>query len=185
MATNYDFIIRKGNLGVGTASPTAEIDVNGSIATNSVIFKNSGGGNTLGYYEEDSWTPQIETVNNDIGAVNYVDYTGPYTRIGNTVHAWFNIDISSIGGIGTGTGKITGLPYAANTNIPQYSVTILNGSVLANGAAGEQIKGYITSGDDFITLYLYDSGTGGYGPSADAHWIAGGGIISGYVSYQV
>jgi len=181
MTTDYDFIVRKGDVGIGVRNPQTKLHVSGAISASSIEF----GQTPLNFYEENTWTPQIETVNNDIGAVNYVDYTGPYTRIGNTVHAWFNIDISSIGGIGTGTGKITGLPYAANTNIPQYSVTILNGSVLANGAAGEQIKGYITSGDDFITLYLYDSGTGGYGPSADARWIAGGGIISGYVSYQV
>jgi hypothetical protein len=175
-----------GYVGIGTTTPSVELDVNGSVATNAVIFKNSGGGNTLGYYEENTWTPSIETVNNDIGTVNYSgEPIASYTRIGNVVHTWFTVDISSIGGIGTGTGKITGLPYTAASNGAPFTAVILDGSVILSGAAGRQLKGYIDQGSDYITLYLFNSGTSGYGPIANALWDATGGIISGYVSYQV
>jgi hypothetical protein len=179
---NKVIISDAGYVGIGTATPGVPLEVVGAISGSSINF----GQNDLNFYEENTWTPAIETVNNNIGTVNYSgEPIASYTRIGNVVHTWFTVDISSIGGIGTGTGKITGLPYTAASNGAPFTAVILDGSVIISGAAGEQLKGYIDQGSDFITLYLYDSGTGGYGPSADARWQAGGGIISGYVSYQV
>jgi hypothetical protein len=136
MATDYDYIIRKGNLGVGTRNPQAKLHVSGSISGSSINF----GQTVLNFYEESSWTPEINTTGNDVSGVNYLEPTnGTYTRIGNVVHAWFEINVEEISNAGSGTAIIEGLPYSANTNLTVFSaVTITEGDILVAGSSGDQ-----------------------------------------------
>ena len=183
MATDYDFIVRKGDVGIGVRNPQAKLHVSGSISGSSINF----GQTVLNFYEEGSWTPVIDTVNNNASGVTYGEPTGgTYTRIGNVVHAWFEVNVEDMSSAGTGTATIEGLPYSSNTNLSLFSaVTITEGGLLKVGAAGEQVKGYVPDASDYIQLDYYSSGTGGFGVNSIAGWRTAGGTISGYVTYQV
>jgi hypothetical protein len=176
-------ITATGNVGIGTSAPGAKLHVSGAISGSSINF----GQDDLNFYEEATWTPTIDTVNNNISGVDYAEPTsGVYTRIGNVVHAWFEINVNSISSAGTGTAIIGGLPYSANTNVTVFSaVTITEGDILTVGSSGDQVKGYVPSDTDYIQLDYYSSGTGGFGVNSTAGWRTGGGTISGYVTYQV
>ena len=171
-----------GNVGIGTTSPGAKLHVSGAISASSINF----GQDTLNVYDaEDAWFPEIDTSNSNIGTVNYGTQEGTYTRIGDVVHAWFYISVSSIVSAGTGTAVIKTLPFTSGTQVTWFSgVIISDASLIVAGAAGTQIKGYVNGADDTIELNLYDSGTGGYAYRSTATWDINGGTISGYVTYK-
>ena len=183
MATDFDYIIRKGDVGIGVRNPQAKLHVSGSISGSSINF----GQTVLNFYEENSWTPVINTTNNNMSSVSYGEPTaGVYTRIGNVVHAWFEINVDSIGSAGSGTAIIEGLPYSSNSNLTVFSaVTITEGDLLGSGTSGDQVKGFVPDASDYIQLDYYSSGTAGFGVSSLATWRTAGGTISGYVTYQV
>jgi hypothetical protein len=64
--------------------------------------------NTLDDYEEGTWTPTIEGTST-AGTATYATRTGSYTKVGNLVHISLNLTWSS--GTGTGSLKVTGLPF--------------------------------------------------------------------------
>jgi hypothetical protein len=183
MATDFDYIIRKGDVGIGVRNPQAKLHVSGSISGSSINF----GQTVLNFYEESTWTPVINTTNFDVSGVTYDEPTsGTYTRIGNVVHAWFEIAVTDIGSAGSGTAIVDGLPYNAGTNVSVFSaVTITEGDILSPGSAGDQVKGYVPSDVNHIQLDYYSSGTSGFGVNSLAGWRTSGGTISGYVTYQV
>lgn len=183
MATDFDYIIRKGDVGIGVRNPQAKLHVSGSISGSSINF----GQTVLNFYQEGSWTPVIDTTNNNASGVNYLEPTnGTYTRIGNVVHAWFEINVQDMSSAGTGTATIEGLPYNASAALSLYSaVTITEGDLLIAGSDGDQVKGYVNDGTSYIQLDYYSSGVLGFGVSSVAGWKTTGGTISGYVTYQV
>lgn len=183
MATDFDYIIRKGDVGIGVRNPQAKLHVSGSISGSSINF----GQSVLNFYEEGIWTPVINTTNSNVSDVTYDEPTsGTYTRIGNVIHAWFEINVTSISNAGSGTAIIEGLPYNAGSILTVYSsVIITEGDLLIAGSSGDQVKGYVNDTTDYIQLDYYASGTGGFGVSSVAGWRTSGGTISGYVTYQV
>jgi hypothetical protein len=183
MATDFDYIIRKGDVGIGVRNPQAKLHVSGSISGSSINF----GQTVLNFYEESTWTPEINTTNFDISGVTYDEPTsGTYTRIGNVVHAWFEIAVTEISSAGSGTAIVDGLPYNAGANVSVFSaVTITEGDILSPGSAGDQVKGYVPNNVNHIQLDYYSSGTSGFGVNSLAGWRTSGGTISGYVTYQV
>ena len=71
----------------------------------------SSDANTLDDYEEGTWTPSLG------GNTTYVIRAGTYTKIGRKVTAWFDIEV---GTLGTGGGRVTGLPFALGAS--QYGI---------------------------------------------------------------
>jgi len=176
---------RKLRISSAGAEVTGNLTVSGAISGSSINF----GQTNLNFYEEGTWTPALNTTNNDLGTVNYNgEPVGVYTRIGNVVHAWFDIDVTDISlGANTGTGTIDDLPYTSNNNIGVFSsLVITEGDLLGVGSAGDQVKGYVVGDEDRITMDYYDSGTNGFGVSNSSRFDAvNGGTLSGYITYQV
>ena len=71
--------------------------------------------NALDDYEEGTWTPSIRgsTTNGSFSGSNTVGF---YTKIGDTVHAWFDCD-GTISGSAAGILLFTGLPYTSNSSV--------------------------------------------------------------------
>jgi len=66
----------------------------------------------LNWYEEGDFTPVIAGTTT-AGTATYAIQIGKYTRIGNRV--FINLTVSYSAGTGTGTLKITGLPFPSNS----------------------------------------------------------------------
>lgn len=99
-----------GNVGIGTASPSAKLDVVGDIKVSGGVFLGgTGTANKLDDYEEGEWTPAI-TGSTTVGSYSSVIAIGYYTKIGNlvTITGVFN------GASGTGAGdlQLTNLPFS-------------------------------------------------------------------------
>ena len=61
-------------------------------------------------YEEGTWTPTYQALTTNFTSVTYAAQFGWYTKVGNTVHAFFYMYTNSVAG-GTGNVVITGLPF--------------------------------------------------------------------------
>lgn len=95
--------------------------------------------NTLDDYEEGTWTPSLG------GSATYTTQTGTYTKIGRLVSIHCRLVVNSIG---TGsTFQITGLPFAAN-----YQMPICVGYWAGAGVNSYSVQGYITSSTVDITV---------------------------------
>lgn len=108
--------------GSSGAVPTNQIEIN---SDGNIVILNSGKGidfsatsgtgtsELLADYEEGTWTPAYQTSNSDITYSAGTGVNGKYTKVGNTV--FFSLMIRGNITGGTGTLRITGLPYAAVT----------------------------------------------------------------------
>ena len=78
--------------------------------------------NTLDDYEEGTFTPTINTG----FTAGYNTQSGRYTKIGNTVHFFISIDLSSLSGSSSDTyAEVEGLPFTAtNTGNIDNAVTV-------------------------------------------------------------
>lgn len=89
------FVVKAGgNVGIGTDSPSAKLDVNGEVKVNGgIIFPatqvSSSNANTLDDYEEGTWTPTIS--GSTSGTVASGGRYGTYTKVGNLVTIWVTI----------------------------------------------------------------------------------------------
>jgi hypothetical protein len=73
--------------------------------------------NTLDDYEEGTWTPTLSSDATPPTVTSYTDRVGKYTKIGNLVTVICLIR-ATITAIGTGTPKITGLPFSGGDSTP-------------------------------------------------------------------
>lgn len=116
-SSNQDVVIygadsSSGNIRfyAGASTETARIRDGGGITFNG----DTAAANALDDYEEGTWTPSVRgsTTNGSFAGSNT---TGFYTKIGDTVHAWFDCD----GTISGAAGIIifTGLPYASISTV--------------------------------------------------------------------
>ena len=102
--TLYGNVSVTGVIAVGGATPTT----NGSGITFPATQSASSDANTLDDYEEGTWTPSVG------GNATYTTQSGTYTKVGNIVTAWFDIQINVLGT--GGTGNIQGLPYVSRVS---------------------------------------------------------------------
>ena len=78
MATNYDFIIRKGNLGVGTASPSYPLHVSGAVSSISIYATND-----IAAFSDESVKTDLQVIDNAVDKIKQINgYT--YVRIDDT-----------------------------------------------------------------------------------------------------
>jgi hypothetical protein len=94
----------------GASTETARIRSGGGITFNG----DTAAVNALDDYEEGTWTPSVRgsTTNGSFSGSNTVGF---YTKIGDTVHAWFDCD-GTISGA-AGIIVFTGLPYASISTV--------------------------------------------------------------------
>lgn len=75
MSTNYDFILRKGNLGVGTPLPSYPLHVSGSVSSISIYATND-----IAAFSDITVKKEIEKIENAVDKIQQINgYT--YTRI--------------------------------------------------------------------------------------------------------
>ena len=102
--TLYGNVSVTGVIGVGGATPSTSGSGISFPATQSA----SSDANTLDDYEEGTWTPSVG------GTATYGTRIATYTKIGDTVRAFFDI---SIGTIGTGSlTTMSGFPFTCTNN---------------------------------------------------------------------
>ena len=73
----------------------------------------------LDSYEEGTWTPVYEG-STTAGTYTYGSRFANYTKIGNTVHLQCSINNITTTSAGTGSARITGLPFTAKGNTGTY-----------------------------------------------------------------
>lgn len=104
----------------------------------------SGDANTLDDYEEGTWTPVMGD-----GTNNYTlsGHSGSYTKIGDTVTAWFQCPWTSIGSAGASQLRISGLPFTSASFAPAFfremsglDFTATLNLIIAGTSGGTQIE---------------------------------------------
>jgi hypothetical protein len=149
--------------GVGIAFPATQ-----SASTNA---------NTLDDYEEGTWTPVLTGL-----TVTFAYRVASYTKIGNMVYLFFDLEVNSY--TGTWTGSVSGLPFVISTAMGGYSVVQYRASTLfTTTTVGGQLKGYAEAGYSYFVLQIDNSGVSGFG-SAGGPTINASGRLTGYVIYQ-
>ena len=73
-----------------------------------VFLGGTGSNNKLDDYEEGTWTPAFNNV-----TVSYTERYGKYTKIGDTVHLWGYIVVSSINNSDTSYVNVGGMPFTS------------------------------------------------------------------------
>lgn len=109
-----DILPRKsGALSNGTTNlGAASFRFNDLYLSGGVYLGGTGASNLLNSYEEGTWTPTIDAQTTS-PTVTYGDRTGRYTKVGNMVTLWADIQPTISGGSGEAT--ITGLPFAVTS----------------------------------------------------------------------
>lgn len=95
---------------------------------------------TLDYYEEGSWTPELSDADTGGNTATYSTQRGRYTRIGNVVHC--SLELSSIdttGMTGANQLKLQGLPYIAKGDIVMSVPIAYHGSIDLDGSGTTEI----------------------------------------------
>ena len=138
------------SISVGNATPTTS----GAGITFPATQSASTDANTLDDYEEGTWSPTIEG-SSVAGTASYSTRNGRYTKTGRMVQ--FECYVVYNSGTGTGTLKITGLPFAAaGTTFPPVSCTTENITLAANN----YLCPYVQNGDTFVLMVTNVTGGG-------------------------
>ena len=115
----------------------------------------SGNVNTLDDYEEGTFTPVWVSASGTLGTINYTNQVGKYTKIGNAVTVTISFYNGSFAvGTGSGTLKVTGLPFTAGakSSLALGDTRLFGGD---NPTEAEVDNGAVT-----VTLYYRDAADG-------------------------
>jgi len=107
--------------GSGNISTPNTFTSTGAITgTGGIYLGGTASANLLDDYEEGTWTPGIDAAGSS-PTVTYTTQSAYYVKIGNLVHVWGNINVSTISG-GSGQIVITGLPFTVADKISATGV---------------------------------------------------------------
>jgi hypothetical protein len=106
-------------IGVGGATPAAS----GAGITFPATQSASSDANTLDDYEEGTWTPTISSDGTLPTVTSYANRSGVYTKVGNIVTCTCTVR-ASISSAGTGTPRISGLPFGSSGNLEGVAMGI-------------------------------------------------------------
>jgi hypothetical protein len=136
------------------------------IQTPQVYFTNnltSPNVQTLDYYEEGTWTPQLIRASTS-PTLTYTTQSGTYVRIGKLVTAYGKIVINTISAAGVGANIIKDLPQSSNVTSDQTCGIVGRDSALTTNCKGGYQSGSF--------LYLLDTA----GADINENYVAGGTI---------
>ena len=131
----------------GTLASAARIDQNGIVFDQSgagIFLGGTGAANKLDDYEEGTWTAGFSGTTASAGS----NFTGYYTKIGNTVHFTFyssEIDFTN----SSGSARITGLPFTSSNNTQRYGLFV---TTYGHGIDGESPGGFVAKNDTYLVF---------------------------------
>ena len=100
-------------------------------------------------YVQSTWTPILQgSSSNPTYSTSGGHATGKFLKIGNIVYIQWSMQISSVSGQGSGNARLSGLPYPAVCQTYEGHIGIMYNDIFS----GETQKGYISNGNNFITL---------------------------------
>jgi len=148
-----DVEINTGNLVIGTSGKGIDFSATSGSGTSELLDD----------YEEGTFTPQVYYNNGSDQSFTftpgggYTAQTGVYTKIGDTVLVRIRIKTNGLsGGSSSDEVRISGLPFAASSDIASYPIKILSQDFSANPPQG----GAIIGGGTKIYLYRDAASTG-------------------------
>ena len=169
----------------GTAAVPLTFFIGG---TEKVRFQTGGGisfngdtaaANALDDYEEGTWTPTYRQ-DGTANTATYATRSGTYTKIGNLVTAFFDIDASSLTA-GSGNCQVAGLPFTVSNSMAGFSfVSFRDPSVFVGTAVNVTFIGFAQKGDTYIMCRNISTTTGA--ESAQSSF-ASSGRVTGVVQY--
>jgi len=148
-----------GRLLVGTTTATANggvLELSGGITFPATAVAASNA-NTLDDYEEGTFTPVVYGTTT-AGAGTYTTQVGAYTKIGNVVHV--TIALSWTAHTGTGSIRISGLPFANGTVSSAGSTLTIRATGLSLSVDNTLIGAQVPDGDTYIIIHEYPVGGG-------------------------
>ncbi len=136
------------------SSEVFKVERNGDLTlSGGVYLGGTGSANKLDDYEEGTFSPIISG-GTSAGTVTYNTRIGQYTKVGNLVTVWMNINWSS--GNGSGSLMVKGLPFSViNTARPVFNVISENVSLASN-----QLAAGFSNFSDGIIMVRNITGTG-------------------------
>lgn len=151
-------------VGVGTGTPDTTANTKLHVYNGNAIFNNTYGINwtglsgptngtrtatTLDHYDYGTWTPVFAGASS-AGSYSLTGTKAYYARVGKLVIATLYTKVSSVGTAGSGTWKITGLPYASSSGIGVASV----GRFSTLGSSVATISGVVEEGNTHVDMYV-------------------------------
>ena len=122
-----------------------------------VYLGGTGAANKLDDYEEGTWTPTLTAVSGT-KTWSYNAQSGYYTKIGNLITVFFNMQLSSNGSGTDGNARITGLPFTQVNNTDLVGVYAFFFKQLVE-TSDVSLMGRVSVNGDFIDLL---DGSAGY-----------------------
>lgn len=129
----------------------------GALSATSISF----GGSTLNTYSQfTSWTPVFTFATPGNLSVVYAVQFGVYSRIGNIIHAIFNLSVTPTFTTASGAVNITGLPFANNSASNNIAIGTLRTNGVAWPAGTTSLVTEIQPGASLLTINACGSATG-------------------------
>jgi hypothetical protein len=149
-----------------------------------VYLGGTGAANKLDDYEEGTWTPTVRG-QTSAGAYTYLENQGHYTKVGNLVTAWFNISNIATVTEGSGTLRVSGLPFQSSWMSGFNGESV--GSLMISsftGIDGAFVAPKIGENSDYI-LFYHCAGSSNSNTAVNVtHKSANSADIRGFVTYQ-